>query len=222
MSAKELTKRWALFVIGLFFSGIGVAITRRGTLGVSPISSVPNIVSIKWTFWSFGTWLMLGNILMLIAQIVILRKKFKIVNLLQIPLSFLFGWFTDFGVFMSQIIPGDIYFWRMFCVILGTATLGFGIAIQVVGDVILNSGEALVKAIADTIHKEFSNVKIVFDITCVTTSIIISFIFFGKVVGAREGTIIAAICTGIAVQIFLPLIRKPLTKFIGAGNAQKE
>lgn len=215
MSKTELIKRWTLFVVGLFFSGVGVAITRHGALGVSPISSVPNIVSIKWTFLTFGTWLMLGNVLMLIAQIAILRKNFKIVNLLQIPLSFLFGWFTDLGVIMAQIIPDNIYFWRLFCVILGTATLGFGIAIQVVGDVILNSGEALVKAIADTIRKEFSNVKIVFDITCVTSSIVLSLIFFGTVKGAREGTIIAAICTGIAVKIFLKVVRKPLTKFIG-------
>lgn len=214
MSKTELIKRWTLFVVGLFFSGVGVAITRRGALGVSPISSVPNIVSIKWTFLTFGTWLMLANVLMLIAQIIILRKNFKMINLLQIPLSFLFGWFTDLGVIMAQIIPDNIYFWRLFCVILGTATLGFGIAIQVVGDVILNSGEALVKAIADTIHKEFSNVKIVFDITCVTSSIILSLIFFGTVKGAREGTIIAAICTGIAVKIFLKVVRKPLTKFI--------
>lgn len=214
MNKKELVKRWALFVIGLFFSGVGVAITRHGSLGVSPISSVPNIVSIKWTFLTFGTWLMIGNVLMLIAQVVILRKNFKIVNLLQIPLSFLFGWFTDFGGILANFIPDNMYFWRLFCVILGTATLGFGIAIQVVGDVILNSGEALVKAIADTIKKEFSNVKIAFDITCVTSSIILSFIFFHKIEGAREGTVIAAICTGIAVKIFLKLIRKPLTKFI--------
>lgn len=214
MNKKELVKRWALFVIGLFFSGVGVAITRHGSLGVSPISSVPNIVSIKWTFLTFGTWLMIGNVLMLLAQIVILRKNFKIVNLLQIPLSFLFGWFTDFGGILANFIPDNMYFWRLFCVILGTATLGFGIAIQVVGDVILNSGEALVKAIADTIKKEFSNVKIAFDITCVTSSIILSLIFFHRIEGAREGTVIAAICTGIAVKIFLKLIKKPLTKFI--------
>lgn len=214
MTKKEQIKRWSLFIIGLFFSGIGVAITRRGALGVSPISSVPNVVSMKWDFVTFGTWLMIGNILMLITQMLILRKNFKFINLLQIPMSFLFGWFTDFGVIISQIFPEDIYLWRLFCSILGTATLGFGISIQVVGDVILNSGEALVKAIADTIHKEFANVKIAFDITCVTSSIILSVIFWGKIVGAREGTIIAAVCTGIAVKIFLKIVRKPLNNFI--------
>ncbi|MCQ2532148.1 MAG: DUF6198 family protein [Saccharofermentans sp.] len=215
MTKTELAKRWLLFVVGLFFSGLGVAITRHGCIGVSPISSVPNIMSIRFESISMGTWLMIGNILMLIAQIVILRKNFKIVNILQIPLSFLFGWFTDFGVWLIHSVPQDVYPVQLLCVIIGTATLGFGIAIQVVGDVILNSGEALVKAIADTIKKEFSNVKIVFDVSCVTSSIIISLLFFGTIKGAREGTIIAAICTGLAVKFFLRFIRKPLTKFIG-------
>lgn len=215
MTKTELAKRWLLFVVGLFFSGLGVAITRHGCIGVSPISSVPNIMSIRFESISMGTWLMIGNILMLIAQIVILRKNFKIVNILQIPLSFLFGWFTDFGVWLIHSVSQDIYPIQLLCVIIGTATLGFGIAIQVVGDVILNSGEALVKAIADTIKKEFSNVKIVFDVSCVTSSIIISLLFFGTIKGAREGTIIAAICTGLAVKFFLKFIRKPLIKFIG-------
>ena len=219
MSKTELAKRWFLFVVGLFFSGLGVAITRHGAIGVSPISSVPNIMSIRFESISMGTWLMIGNILMLIAQIIILRKNFKIVNILQIPLSFLFGWFTDFGLWLIASVPQDVYPIQLACSIIGTATLGFGISIQVVGDVILNSGEALVKAIADTIHKEFSNVKIVFDVTCVTSSIIISLFFFHAIKGAREGTIIAAICTGLAVKFFLKIVRKPLTKFIGAGKA---
>ena len=35
---------------------------------------------------------------------------------------------------------------------------------SVTADVILNSGEAFVKAIADTYRKEFGNVKIAFDV----------------------------------------------------------
>lgn len=51
---KETVKRYILFIIGLFFSGLGVAITKRGGLGVSPISSVPNVISLKWSFSPSG------------------------------------------------------------------------------------------------------------------------------------------------------------------------
>ena len=46
MTFKETSKRYILFIIGLFFSALGVAFTKHGGLGVSPISSVPNIMSI--------------------------------------------------------------------------------------------------------------------------------------------------------------------------------
>lgn len=45
LSKKEVLKRYILFVISLFFAAFGVAITKRGELGVSPISSVANVMS---------------------------------------------------------------------------------------------------------------------------------------------------------------------------------
>ena len=39
MSKKEIIKRYILFIISLFFAAFGVAITKHGELGVSPISS---------------------------------------------------------------------------------------------------------------------------------------------------------------------------------------
>ena len=51
--------------------------------------------------------------------------------------------------------------------------LGFGISLSVTANVILNSGEAFVKAISDTTHKEFGNVKIAFDVTCVILAVVL-------------------------------------------------
>ena len=211
MTKKEITKRYTLFIIGLFLSGMGVAFTKHGGLGVSPISSIPNIVSIKFDFLTMGTWLIIWNCILIAGQIVILRKKFQPIQLLQVPLSFLFGYFTDFGLWCVAGVPTDVYAVRLMMVILGTATLGFGIALTVIANVIMNSGEAFVKVVADTIHKDFGNVKIVFDILNVTTAIILSLIFFNfEIKGAREGTVSAALFTGVAVKYFTKLMRKPL------------
>lgn len=51
MSKKETAKRYVLFVISLFISALGVAFTKHGELGVSPISSVANVMSIKLDFF---------------------------------------------------------------------------------------------------------------------------------------------------------------------------
>ncbi len=46
MKKKEITKRYILFIVSLFFAAMGVAVTKHGELGVSPISSVANIISL--------------------------------------------------------------------------------------------------------------------------------------------------------------------------------
>lgn len=215
MRKKEIAKRYILFVIGLFFAALGVAFTKHGELGVSPVSSVANVLSFRFSALSMGTWLIIWNCILIVGQIVVLGKKFQLIQLLQVPLSFLFGWFTDFGMWAVERIPVSHYPARMAMVLIGIIILGFGISLSVTANVILNSGEAFVKAISDTTHKEFGNVKILFDVSCVTLAILLSLIFFNfTIVGTREGTIISALLTGTSVKVFLKIVKQPLESLL--------
>lgn len=215
MSKKEILKRYILFIISLFFAALGVALTKHGELGVSPISSVANVMSFKFDKLSMGTWLIIWNCVLILGQIIILRKKFQLIQLLQVPLSFLFGYFTDLGMWFVSFIPVNTYIIRIFMVISGVAVLGFGISLAVIANVIMNAGEAFVKAISDTLNKNFGNIKICFDIFCVVLSILLSLLFFnGAVVGTREGTIISAFLTGVFVKLFTKLLSLPVTKLL--------
>ncbi len=194
---------------------MGVAVTKHGELGVSPISSVANIISYKFTFLSLGMWLIIWNCVLILGQILILRKDFKLIQLLQIPLSFVFGYFTDFGMWCVSFIPANSYIIRLILVICGIIILGFGISLSVIANVIMNSGEAFVKAMSDKSKQNFSNVKIGFDVLCVILSIILSLLFFsGNIVGTREGTIISAFLTGIVVKFFTRILDKPFTTIL--------
>lgn len=215
MNKKELVKRYILFIIGLFFAGVGVAFTKHGELGVSPISSVANVMSLKFDFLTIGSWLIIWNCVLIVGQIIILRKEFKLYQLLQVPLSFLFGYFTDFGMRIVSFIPVNSYFARILMLFIGIAVLAFGISLSVIANVIMNSGEAIVKVISDKTGFEFGNVKVVFDISCVTVSIILSLIFFDmKIIGTREGTVISAVLTGFAVKFFTRLLKERLSKLL--------
>lgn len=215
MSKKETEKRYVLFVISLFISALGVAFTKHGELGVSPISSVANVMSIKLDFFSLGIWLIIWNCVLILGQILILRKKFKPIQLLQIPLSFLFGYFTDFGLWLVGFIPAESYIMRLVMVFIGIVILGFGVSLSVSANVIMNSGEAFVKAISDTTNKNFGNVKIAFDLSCVVLALILSLLFFDfTIVGTREGTIISALCTGLVVKLFRKLTDEPVNRLV--------
>lgn len=214
MNRKEVVKRYIFLVIGLFFSAVGVAVTKHGELGVSPVSSVANVLSYKFTFLSMGTWLIIWNCVLIVGQILILRKQFRLIQLLQIPVSFLFGYFTDFGTFCVSFIPAENYFVRLAFSVCGVVILGFGISLTVAANVVMNSGEAFVKAISDRSRKNFGNVKVFFDVGCVLLSIILSLVFFsGSIVGTREGTVISALCTGLAVKFFTARVDKPLNRY---------
>lgn len=215
MKKKEFTRRYILFIFSLFFAAMGVAVTKHGELGVSPISSVANIISYKFTFLSLGMWLIIWKCVLILGQILILRKDFKLIQLLQIPLSFVFGYFTDFGMWCVSFIPANSYIIRLILVICGIIILGFGISLSVIANVIMNSGEAFVKAVSDKSKQNFSNVKIGFDVLCVILSIILSLLFFsGNIVGTREGTIISAFLTGIVVKFFTRILDKPFTTIL--------
>ena len=212
MDKKEIAKRYGLLVIGLFFAALGVALTKRGELGVSPISSVANVLSYQFTDLTLGSWLILWNCVLILGQILLLRRNFQPIQFLQIPLSFLFGWFTDFGMWLVSFLPVQVYAVRLLMVLAGTVVLGFGITLSVIADQIMNSGEAFVKAISDVAHQEFGTIKVVFDISCVLIALILSLLFFeGAIVGTREGTIIAALCTGFVVKFFSRRLTAPLT-----------
>lgn len=215
MTKNETVKRYILLVISLFFSALGVAVTKHGELGVSPISSVANVLSYKFSSLSLGTWLIIWNCILIVGQVFILRKNFKIVQLLQIPVSFLFGYFTDFGSWLVSFISADYYAVRLIMVILGVVILGFGISLSVIANVVMNSGEAFVKAISDVLRKNFGNVKIAFDICCVISAVILSLLFFDfRIVGTREGTVISAVCTGMVVKFFVKLLKNRLSRIL--------
>ena len=197
MSKSEIAKRYILFIISLFFAALGVAFTKHGELGVSPISSVANVMSYKFPSLSLGTWLIIWNYILIVGQI---------------PLSFVFGWFTDLGMWLMSFIPVNSYPMRIIMVVIGIIILGFGISLSVIADVIMNSGEAFVKAVSDTLSKDFGNVKIAFDVLYVIISIVLSLLFFDfTVVGTREGTIISALLTGIVVKFFCSNLKDPIS-----------
>lgn len=211
MDKKEIARRYGLLVIGLFFAALGVAFTKRGELGVSPISSVANVMSYQFSDLTLGSWLILWNCVLILGQILLLRRDFQPIQFLQIPLSFLFGWFTDFGMWLVSFLPVQVYAVRLLMVLAGTVVLGFGITLSVIADQIMNSGEAFVKAISDVTHEEFGTIKVGFDISCVLVALILSLLFFeGSIVGTREGTIIAALFTGFVVKFFSRRLTEPL------------
>ena len=156
----KLLRDYFLVVVGSFFMGLGIALTKCADLGLSTVSSIPNVVSIKFSFLTLGTWSAIWNLVMILAQIVILGRKFKPAELMQVPVSVIFGWFTDFGVWAFSYIPANLYAVKLTMTVAGIIILAFGISVMIIANRVMNPAEALVKVVADKLKKDFSNIKI--------------------------------------------------------------
>ena len=73
---------------------------------------------------------------------------------------------------------------------IGCALLGLGVTLQVIGNVVMMSGEGLVNAIAMQWKFNFGYTKIAFDVSLVIIALTLSLIYFGEIHGIREGTVI--------------------------------
>lgn len=205
----KILKDYFLVIAGSFFMGLGIALTKCAGLGLSTISSVPNVLSIKFTFLTLGTWSAIWNLIMILAQIIILGRKFKPEQFMQIPVSIVFGWFTDFGVWAFSYIPTTLYFVKLAMTILGVAVLAFGISVTVIANRVLNPAEAIVNVVAEKLNYDFGNLKIILDVFCVALAGILSLIFFNfRIVGIGEGTIIAMLGTGVLIKFFVNLLKR--------------
>lgn len=194
-------KRYMIFIIGLFINALGVSIITKADLGTSPISAIPYVLSLKFPF-TLGQLTVIFSLLLVILQLIILRKNFKIEHILQIPVSFLFGYFIDMTMVMLSMIVPQNYLHSLLCLFIGCIILGFGVYLEVVANVVMLPGESFVRAVSQTWQTEFGTTKVSFDVSMTVIATALSFIFFFTLSGVREGTIIAAILVGFISRLF--------------------
>ncbi len=200
---KTLCARYCLLALGVIIMALGIDLIVSADLGNSPISSFGYVLTKAFPGISFGVFMFVWNMLLLLGQIVILRRQFQLLALLQIPISMLFSLAIDaFGIFFASFEPIN-YVHSLALLALGIAILALGVACTVVANVAMNSGEALVSAITTKTGWNFGYTKVGFDLSCVALAVVASMALMGSVVGVREGTVAAAACTGLIVNIFV-------------------
>lgn len=202
--------RYLFFVIGVMINSFGVALITKAALGTSPISSVPYVLSLKFTP-TLGEFTFVMNLAFIALQPILLRRDYKPIQLLQVFVNLLFSWFIDVSMnLLGWFEPQNIVV-ELIALLLGCAVLGFGISIEVAPDVLRVPGEGLVGALAQVTKIRFGSVKVAFDVTLVAISLTLSLIFFHGLNGLGLGTVISALIVGRFVNLFnarLPLIAR--------------
>ena len=195
-----IIKRYLLLLIGLSIMAFGVAFSIKASLGTSPISSVPYVISL-FTPLTVGTATISMHCVFILLQILILRKNYHPIQLMQLPVAFFFGYLTDFGVWAVQGITCNTYWQQWIVCIIGILLVGLGVSLEVKAGVVVLAGEGVVLAICKVLPKvKFGYMKVGFDVTLVAIACILSIVFTGRLQGVREGTVAAALLVGLIAK----------------------
>lgn len=203
--------RILLYFAGLFIIALGINLAILSNLGVSPVSAftVPLSEAVNIDLGTVTAVCYAGFVLI---EIIVLGKRFRPKNLLQIPFSIVFGFFINFiGMQLSHITLPN-YGVRLVVMLVGIVTCAAGAAVYITMDIVPNAPEGLILAFCERFEKAYGPLKILTDCIFVALGILVSLACLGGISAIREGTILSALVTGKMTGIFLAHWKAPLQK----------
>lgn len=205
---NEIVKRYCIFFIGLLFNSFGVAFITKASLGTTPIASIPYTLSLIIPKLSIGNYTIIVSMILILLQVLILRRKAKVSDIvLQIPISFLFGYVMDFSMWILETFNPEWYFIKLISLLIGCVIIAFGAYFEVVADVTMLPADGFSRAIAKVSNREFGTIKLITDSSQAVIAMILGLIFLSKLAGVREGTIIGALLIGNLVKVMNRIIK---------------
>ncbi|MEE0775324.1 MAG: DUF6198 family protein [Merdibacter sp.] len=194
-------ERLVWFSAGILINSFGIVLITKGALGTSQISSIPYVLSLQMPSISFGMFSFIMNMVYIVLQALLLRRQFKPIQLLQIVVNVVFSASIDVFMAMLSFYAPQQLFTRVLSAVAGCIVLAFGISVEVAPDLIMVPGEGIVAAISKVSGRRFGSVKVVFDVTLILIAALLSWLFFGNIVGVGVGTLLSAVSVGQFVNL---------------------
>jgi uncharacterized membrane protein YczE len=196
-------KKSTLFAGGLCCIAIGVNLSKTGGLGISPVASIPYAMELIWGV-ELGFATAIIYMIMIALQIMLLRRRYKFMQLLQFVCTYLFSFLvtlTGTNMLGSFLPPPQSYPFSMIYCLTGVIFIGIGVSLYLIPNWIPMPAEGLALAITVVSggRLKFHQCKIFLDVSWVTISAVLSLVFLGGLVTVREGTVIDAVCAGLFV-----------------------
>ena len=218
----KLFKKILLYLAGLLVIAVGINISKLSGLGISPVSSIPRALEVIWGY-TLGTMVIVIYCLLILIQVLVLRKQFKPIQVLGIPVAIVFGWMVDFvginpdafGHLLSFLPKPQNYFMQLVCLLGSIVLIGTGVWLYLKPKLIPMPAEGLAAAISQKTGKQFGDCKTMVDCSMIAIALILQLIFLGGFssftgnnVVVREGTILSALLVGQFVKLLNKIIPK--------------
>lgn len=192
-------KRYLMLCAGLLIVSFGVAFSILADLGTSPISCPPYVASLLCPL-TVGEATIVMHCIFILIQMALLRKDYDWVQLMQLPVAFVFGYTTDFACWCISGLDCPDYLMQVVWCVVGIVLAGVGVSFEVAAGVVTLAGEGLVLAICKAFKTRFGITKVIVDVSLAALACAAALIWLGEVRGVREGTLAAALLVGVIAQ----------------------
>lgn len=205
------TKKFIMYTLGLLFLALGVTASIKSDLGVSPLNSMPYVLG-RITGVEMGLVVTGIFSIFILVQILILRRDFKIINLLQLPFASISGYFiaTTNGWF-SGAPPAQNMAVRILLLGISIVVVATGLLFYLAAEIVPLPPEGLMLALTQKTGISFHNTKVAVDCGMVIVAALMSLVAYGSLQGVGIGTILSAIFIGKTLGIMNRHLKSKLT-----------
>lgn len=215
-------KRLLVYFAGIFFIALGIALSARSGLGVSPVGSPANVLyqigldmGLPEHVFNLGNWTIVFYSLYILFQILALGRRFRPIQFLQIAVSVVFGWFVNLASAAIAGLPAPVtYLGRLAYLAPSIPLISLGVMTYLCPGLLPTPGEGVTLTLQERWNIPLPKGKTIFDCSVVGISAVLSLLYFHGLVGVREGTIISALTVGAVMKLMQKLFQKPLLRFV--------
>lgn len=190
-------RRVGIYLLGIFSVSLGIVLCKQSGLGISPISSVPLVLS-EVTRLSFGSLISVFHFANTAAQMVLGRRFRDPMLWLQVLLAFVFGRTVD-GINAVLTVNSAVLGWQLLAMGLSVFFTALGMVLMLDQNLIQNPPDGTVRQISLMKGTELGSVKVVYDGVCVMLSALLGLLFLHRLEGFGLATIVSALFVGRTV-----------------------
>ncbi len=186
MRQPSLLRRYILFFCGVLCAALGIALITLAGMGTSAVSSLlcPHVCLSRALA---GVFTFLVNCTMLVGQVLLLRHRFQSIQLLQIPATLLFSVCIDLWTELLAPLVPESYGARWVVLLLGCLSLGLGVALEVLPNVLILPCEGFVRTASQVFGWDFGKTKTGYDLAMVSAAALLSYLSLGPSAACGRG-----------------------------------
>ncbi|MGI6254795.1 MAG: DUF6198 family protein [Acutalibacter sp.] len=185
--------------IAVVINTFGVVLMLLSGSGISAISSVPYALTDVMPFLTLGEWTYLFQGV-LIATLMVLRKRFVLPYLLSFVVGFFFSCLLDFHKWWTAILPTGLAL-QVIYFIISYLLICIGIALSNRCGLPIIPTDLFPRELAQITKVSYAKIKIGFDATCLIATAATTYFCLGHVDGLGVGTVLAALTMGKTIGV---------------------